>query len=468
MLKRYRAPFILSIVVLAFSSLIFAQENKTFDSELIKEVQGSFKPDAKDIALINAVTNNSVKELALNRKLVNSHNDFYDVEVDAKGITNQKRTGRCWMFAATNIMRPVVMEKFKLSSFKFSLAYLFFWDKMDKANYFLEKIIETADRDVDDRELQAFLGTPIPDGGWWNYAVNLINKYGVVPSEIMPETENTSKSGSINKIFDNYSRNCAVELRGMVKDGKDTDELRERKVEMLKEYYRVLVMHFGCPPEKFTWIYKNKEDKIVEKEYTPVEFYKEAVGLNLYDYVSVVDYPSFPYNEHYKINMCTNMIETPDWDFINVSTEKLKKYALKALKDKQPVWFSADAGWQMEREHGIMAGNIYDYEHLYGIKDNLSKADRIKYKASVANHAMVFVAADTEDDKVLKWKVENSWGTDIGNSGYWAMYDCWFDKYVFNVIIDKKYIDEEDLKILDKDPKTIPAWDPLRSAMFNN
>jgi len=460
--------FFVMLCILQSYFLCTAAENKQLDQNAITKLQTSFRLDNTNKALINAITNNDINNLVLNRDQINNHNDVFNLNLAVEGITDQKSTGRCWMFAALNLMRPIVKDKFNLKSFEFSESYLFFWDKLDKANYFLEIIIETWDRDIDDRELQAILNDPIPDGGWWNYVVNLIEKYGVIPKELMPETEHSSKSNMINKTVLNLARQDAAELREMAKQGKNATHLRIRKMEMLQDFYRLLVLYFGIPPQRFTWRVEDKDGKLIEKMYTPVEFFKEAVNWDLNQFVILCDYPSFPLHDFYQINFCTNMIEEPDMSFINLDTEKLKKYALVSLTDKNPVWFAADVGWQMERDLGIMAADIYDYESLFNIKDKMNKADRIRYRASNANHAMVFIGADTTNGKALKWRVENSWGNDKGNKGYWTMYDNWFDKYVFTVIINKKYLKAEDLKLLDKKPKKIPAWDPLRISFLVN
>jgi len=421
--------------------------------------------DGTTRALINAVTNNDIKSLVLNRELVNKNNEVFNVSTDVEGITNQKSTGRCWMFAGLNIMRPTARNKFNLKSFEFSQSYLFFWDKLEKSNMFLEAIIETRDRPVDDRELQVLLKDPAADGGWWNYVVNLIEKYGVVPKEVMPETENSSKSRMMNKALETMVRQYAVELRGMAKAGKKETDLRTRKMEMLKNVYRLLVMHLGLPPDEFSWRYEDKDKNIVEKKYTPLQFYQEAVGFDLNQYVTILDYPVYPYYQHYQIDYCRNMPDKADMDFINLDMGQIKAYTLKSLLDKEPVWFAADASWQMERDNGIMEDGIYDYQSLYGFEEKMTKAERVQYQVSIPNHAMVFVAADTADGQATKWKVENSWGADLGDKGYWTMYNNWFDKYVFTVIINKKYLPEKVLAILQTKSKTLPAWDPLRNSM---
>ena len=455
----------ISLISLLWCTLILANPSVELNKAALDEIKSSLQMDATTRALINAVSNNDVKSLVLNRELVNKNNEVFNVTTDVEGITNQKSTGRCWMFAGLNIMRPTARQKFNLKSFEFSQSYLFFWDKLEKSNMLLEAIIETCDRPVDDRELQVLLEDPVPDGGWWNYVVNLIEKYGVVPKEIMPETENSSKSKMMNKALETMVRQYAVELRAMHQAGKKIADLRTRKMEMLKNIYRLLVLHLGLPPDEFTWRYEDKDKNIVEKKYTPVQFYQEAVGFDLNQYVTILDYPVYPYFQHFQIDYCRNMPDKADMNFINLDIQQIKEYVLKSLLDKEPVWFAADAGWQMERDNGIMEDGIYDYQSLYGFQEKMTKAERVQYHVSIPNHAMVFVAVDTSNGQTTKWKVENSWGTDLGDTGYWTMYNNWFDKYVFTVIINKKYLPEKVLAILQTRPKTLPAWDPLRNSM---
>jgi bleomycin hydrolase len=428
------------------------------------EIKGSFPADPANRALMNAVSNNDLKDLSYNREIYNRYNDIFSDNVTAKGITNQKSSGRCWMFAAFNMMRPVVIEKFKLESFEFSENYLFFWDKLEKANTFLGAVIETAGRDIDDRELQALLVSPVPDGGWWNYAVDLIDKYGVVPKEFSQETKHTSSTGRMNAVLDRMARADAAELRKMAAGGADSEALDARRLDMMKEFYRVLVLHMGWPVEEFTWRVKDRDGAIHEKSYTPKSFYEEAVGIDLRDYVAVVDYPAFPYNAYYEVSYCRGMYDRPDMGFINLETAELKKYAMRAIQENEPVWFSADIGKENDGDNGILAPGMYDYENLLGTGHDLTKADFIRYREGSPNHAMVFVGVDVKDGRPVKWRVENSWGTDRGNKGYWTMYDEWFSDYVFNVIVHKKHIPEKIVKLLDTEPVRIPAWDPMRSA----
>jgi len=434
------------------------------DRGLIEELQKSFDANGKDRAIMNAVSNNDLNDLALDREIINRHDDIYTFKVDTKGITNQESTGRCWLFAGLNMMRPAVMKKYNIAEFEFSENHLFFWDKLEKANMFLETVIETAGRDIDDRELQAVLKDPVPDGGWWNYVVALIDKYGAVPKSVSTETKHSSGTRRLNGILGGMMRYDAARLRGMAAAGASVDELRAVKKDMLAGVYRILALHFGVPPEKFVWRVRDKDDKIIEKEYTPLSFYKDAVGVDLRDYVTVMDHPAYEYGKFYRLNFCRNLSDEEDMGFVNLGAGEMKKLAERALLDGDPVWFAADIGKENYGDGGILKIGIYDYDALFGTGRELTKKQMVTYGHSTPNHAMVFVGIDRNDDKPVKWLVENSWGAKNGDKGYWAMYDDWFDRYVYSVIVHKRHVPEKTLRLLDTEPVRIPAWDPMRSA----
>jgi bleomycin hydrolase len=438
---------------------------KGLDAVILDQLKKSFPSTAAQRAAINALTANDLHKLVLNREMVNRHNEVFNVKTEVKGITDQKSTGRCWMFAGLNLMRPTARQKFNLENFEFSQNYLFFYDKLEKSNFFLEFIIETRKRAIDDRELQELLDQPIGDGGWWSYVVSLIEKYGVVPKELMPETENSSKSNRLNKILGNLLRQNAADLRTLSEQGKNVTQLRDQKLEMMKKVYLLLVIHLGMPPEEFNWRYEDKDKKIFDQVYTPISFYNQAVGFDLKKYVTLFDHPVHPYNKHYQVNFRRNFADLSDMNFLNIEISRLKEYALKSLLSNEPVWFAADVSWQMERENGIMAEGIYDYESLLDLSFHMSKAERIAYRASSANHAMALVGADTSGGKVNKWWVENSWGSEAGDKGYWSMYDSWFDRYVFTIIINEKYLPKEVLDLLKTKPTILPSWDPLAKEL---
>ena len=461
------AMTILLAVVFVLAPGACAGENGSLDKGLIEELQKSFEPDGKDRAMINAVSNNDLNDLALDREMINGHDDVYTFRIKTRGITNQKSSGRCWLFAGLNMMRPAVMKKYNLDGFEFSENYLFFWDKLEKANMFLETVIGTADRDIDDRELQAILKDPVPDGGWWNYVVALIDKYGAVPKSVSTETKNTSSTRRLNQVLGGMARHDAVRLRAMAADGASIDEMRAVKKDMLVDYYRILALNFGVPPEKFVWRVKNKDDEIIEEEFTPKSFYEDAVGVDLRDYVTVMDHPAYEYGKFYRINFCRNFFDEEDMGLLNLGVEEMKKLAERAVLDGDPVWFAADIGKENYGKEGILRIGIFDYDNLLGVDRALTKRQMVTYGYSTPNHAMVFVGIDRRDDKPVKWLVENSWGADKGDKGYWAMYDDWFDRYVYAVIVHKRHVPKKTLRLLDTEPVRIPAWDPMRSA-FND
>ncbi|MFQ5869126.1 MAG: aminopeptidase C [Candidatus Zixiibacteriota bacterium] len=459
----------LFLAIIAFSLLqidSYAGGKGGIARDDIERFQESFKPDPATRAVMNAVTNNDVKKLALNREMLTAHNNLFNHRIKTKGITNQKSSGRCWLFAGLNIMRPKVIKELKLNDFEFSQNYLFFWDKMEKANTFLEGIIETRDRDPMDRELQILLKSPFPDGGYWFYVVDLIDKYGVVPKSIMPETENSENTGMMDRLICRKLRQDAALLRRMSDQGTSTKKLRAKKKEMLEEIYKLLVINLGTPPTEFEWRYEDRDTVVSElRTYTPQSFFKEVVNMNLKDYVSLFNCPTRPTGKLYQIRMTRNVYDREDMTFINIKNERLKEYTLHSVLSDDPVWFGCDVGKEDSYEHGIMSPGIYDYESLYGVDFHLTKEERILYWDSVPTHAMVFIGVDTLQGRPLKWLVENSWGTGRGDDGLWTMYDQWFDQYVYNVIIHHKYLPKEVLAILKTRPEVLPPWDPMYSII---
>ena len=464
-MRQFKKCGILLLILLMVSPVaIWGKGSKEggLTSDVIREVCQSFKLDATTRALMNALTNNDIKKLTLNRQKYVAHDNLFNHKIKTKGITNQKSSGRCWLFAGLNIMRPKVIEKYDLKEFEFSQSYLFFWDKFEKANTFLELIIETRDRDPLDRELTLILKSPFSDGGLWIYVVELIEKYGVVPKSVMPESEQTSKTAMMDRLVSRKLRQDAAILREMSQDGATLGELRERKVEMLKEVYRMLALNFGVPPTEFQWRYESKDSVVSEvKTYTPQSFFKEVVDVDLRDYVPIYNHAVHPYNKLYQMRLARNIYDRPDNIFINLDTKQMRQFALKQLLDNQPVYFACDVGKENNSEYGIMAPEIYDYETFYGMDFSMSKADKFRYRESHSTHAMVFVGVDTLEGKPTKWLVENSWGDKKGNKGYWTMYDEWFDEYVYKVIINKKYLPKPVLDILKTEPIVLPPWDPM-------
>jgi bleomycin hydrolase len=461
-----RVLLVLTMVMLGVCLPAMAEDAGEISPGLLQELRQSLAMDAPTRALLNAISNNNVNDLALNREIVVAHSPVFNVKIDASGITNQKSTGRCWLFAGLNVLRPAVLKKYKLASFEFSETYLFFWDKLEKANLFLEMIIANREKSWDDRELQTWMATPVGDGGWWSFYVNLIEKYGLMPKAAMPDTSNTDNSFRMNTILDTVLRDAAADIRKLAVAGGSVADMRLKKMAALKIIFRLLALHLSAPCEKFNWSYEDKDRKVVKKTYTPLEFYREvAAGTDLKEYVTLADHAVHPYDQRYQLRYCRNFSNAADMDYLNLGIDKLKAYALKALENNEAVWFAADSGWQMDRKLGIMAEGIFDYASLYGYEKKLSKAEKLQYKDLSPVHAMAIVGADRENGRALKWQVENSWGGDSGDKGYWTMYGSWFDNYVLVIIVNKKLLSEADRKLLGQEPVILPSWDPLAACM---
>jgi bleomycin hydrolase len=475
----------LSTIALLFAAGSVYAEDGALSTKLIERIQSDFEMDPHVRAMYNSITNNNVKNLALNRDIMRQHNEFFSNKVKVKGITNQKSSGRCWMFAGLNSLRPAVIAKHKLKEFEFSQIYLAFWDKMEKANTFLQYMIDFRDMDLMDRKMVIILRGEPGDGGYWENFADLINKYGLVPKDVMPETNSSENTRTLNKVLYQKLRSDAVKLHKMHRAGKSVRVLSKAKEKMLAEVYRILVMNLSEPPKQFNFRYQTKDsskDKGEDKENngdedkeedtidsdetlqittTPNRFFEEFVGVNLNDYVNIFNDTTRDYDKHYQISMSRNLYDGHDISYVNVDIETLKKIAVRSITDGTPMLFAADVSYDQSSEHGIMADGLYDYQSIYNIDISLTKAERALYRSSVRNHGMTLIGVDLKDARPVKWWVENSWGADKGSKGYWTMYDDWFDLHVYNIIVHKKYVPREILKIKDEPAVLLPPWDPM-------
>ncbi len=456
---------IVLLIALAMMVLpvLSSEGSKGITPQVLKVLESSVNLNSPHTrALINALSANDARKLAVNKAVKDSLFDWnFSFKLKTRGVTNQQRSGRCWLFAGLNILRFKVAERLGLEKFELSQAYSFFYDKLEKANLFLEQIIETRNLPIRDRTVDFLLRNPIPDGGQWNMVVALVEKYGVVPKEIMPETYNTSDTRRVNQILATLLRKDAAILR---ESGKSEEELRRMKIEMLKDVYRLLVYFFGPPPKEFQWRYKTKDGKLTPwKTYTPRQFYKEFVKTDLSDYVVVYNCPAKDYYKLYSISLDRDMADRPDLVFLNLPIEEVKKLTLKTLtQDKEPVWFGCDVGKDLLNKEGIMAPDVYDYTDLIGVDLTMTKKQRILYRHSIPTHAMVFTGVDLDEKgRPVKWLVENSWGTKNGKNGMYVMYDKWFDYYLYEVVIPKKNLPPKLQKLLKGKPTPVPPWDPM-------
>lgn len=451
---------ITATLILACSG-VFAQAVSEKD---LREIQGSFKKDASTKAIQNILTNDkSIRDNALNRDLQGKIDHFFKYRVNVKGITNQQSSGRCWMFTSMNVLRPLVMEKYNLNQFDFSHNYLYFWDIFEKSNLFLENIIATAARPMDDREVTEYFKSPIGDGGVWNLYYNAAQKYGVVPQEVMPETAHSNNTSQMTGVINEKLRLGGYTLRELAAQGKKAKELRTEKNNVLKDVYRILALCLGEPPHQFTWRYKTKKGEIKElANYTPQQFYKEITPADYSpdNYIMVMNDPTREYYKVYEIQNYKNTIEGINWIYLNLPNEDLKAAALASIKNNEPLYASCDVGKQFNRETGILDPEMFDYESLLGVKLDMDKKARILTRQSGSAHAMTIVGCDTdENDKPVKWEFENSWGDKSGHNGYLTFTDKWFDEYMFRAVLHKKYLNEKALQALKSKPVQLPVWD---------
>ncbi len=465
-MNRTKAIFYLAgfFLIIGLGGSLWAQSSQdgAITPEMIRNFESSFKIDSHTRAIMNAVTTNDVKKLALNHQMLVNYDSLFSHRIKTQGITNQARSGRCWLFAGLNILRPVARKKLHAKSFEFSESYPFFWDKLEKANFFLESIIETRKKPLSDRKVDFLLKHPFPDGGQWNFVVALVKKYGLVPKSVMPETHQSSNTGVMNQLISRKLRKDVAILREMSKNRSSLAKLRKQKTVMLGEIYKMLAINFGIPPTQFQWRYKDKDGKLTPlKTYTPKSFFEQVVGKNLDDYICLYNTPNHPYYKLYQISLDRNMANYSDMTFINLPIDSLKSATFRSVMADEPVWFGCDVGKDSYIKRGIMAPAIYDYADIYGVDFSMSKKDRVLYRESVPTHAMVFTGVDVQDQKPNKWLVENSWGTKAGSKGFLIMYDKWFDNYVYEVVINKKYLPQSVLKILKTKPIVLPPWDPM-------
>lgn len=432
----------------------------------------AFDADPKNRLALNAVAQSDIAAVALNRDVVGRVDHTYSHLIETPEATSQGATGRCWMFAGLNVMRLAAIEKMdlKMDKFEFSQAYTMYWDKLEKANFFLENIIATRAEPLNGRLVMWLLADPISDAGQWDMFAGLVRKYGVVPKSVMPETTSARTSRYMNGMFVAKLREFARTLRGLYAEGASVGALRETKAAMLTDFHRMLTIHLGKPPASFMWEWRDK-DKAFHRhgEITPQAFYSEYVGLDLDDLVCLINAPTQdkPYNKLYTVAYLGNVVGGQPVRYLNADIAVLKQAAADSIRDGHAVWFGSDVGKMMARDLGLLDAEAYDYELVYGVPFDLDKAGRLNYGHSQMTHAMVLTGVDLDgDEKPVKWRVENSWGTDFGDKGYMQMTDRWFEEYLYEVAISKKYLSPELLAVLETEPVVLPPWDPMGALAY--
>lgn len=431
--------------------------------------EADYQKFANNDVLMRAVANNGINTTTETISSKVAMNQIYSLELASGKVTDQKKSGRCWMFAGLNVMRHAMQKQYHLKDdFELSQNYTFFWDKFERANYFYQNILRTATQPIDDRRVQFLLATPQQDGGQWDMLCALIDKYGIVPKYVMPESYNSSTSSELNTTFNYKLRKDALVLRQLVADKADEAAIDDARHKMLNEDFRILIYALGEPPVKFNFEYRDKDDNYhIDKDLTPKDFFKKYIGWNLADYVSIINAPTKdkPYNHVYTVDMLGNVVGGRQVRHLNLRLHEFKKLAIKQLQDGNPVWFGCDVTKDSDRKLGILDPHIYNREDLFNINLNMTKAERLEYGESMMTHAMVFTGVDLDDNgEPIKWKVENSWGDKVGKDGYFVMSDEWFDEYVYQLVINKQYLSSEALQIRDQEynnPTILKPWDPM-------
>jgi len=437
---------------------------KTITRKQVAELRKGFDAESSNKVAQNAVTNVQLPDLTLNRDLVQDIDDSFSTKLDDWKVTAQMRSGRCWLFATLNLLRVGAMKKMKLKNFEFSQAHIHFWDKFERANHLLEAIIETSDRPVDDRTIHFLLSDPIGDGGQWNMAMNLIRKHGLVPKSAYPESNSSSATRWMNAELKNILRSSACEIRAIVDGGGSVEEAREHKEKRIADIWNMLCIHLGTPPKTFNWQWRDKDDEFHRNgRMTPQQFAAEFVDIDWEDYVCIVNDPRNKYYQTYTIDFLQNVAGGPPVVYLNVPNKEMKGVTQKLLEDGMPVWMGCDVGKGMDRKRGLWDAELFDVGGLYGVEYGMDKADMLRHNQTMMTHAMLFTGVDVVNGRPRRWRVENSWGQDTGQKGYYTMNDSWYDQYMFEIAAPTSYLNEKMQVGLETEPVVLPAWDPMGS-----
>ena len=437
---------------------------KTITRKQVVELRKDFAANPSNKVAQNAVTNVQLPDLTLDRNLVQNMDSSFSTKLDDWKVTAQMKSGRCWLFATLNLFRVGAMKKMNLKNFEFSQAHIHFWDKFERANHLLEAIIETADRPVDDRTIHFLLSDPIGDGGQWNMAMNLIRKHGLVPKSAFPESNTSSATRWMNTELKNILRSSACEIRAILEGGGTEDEAREHKEKRIADVWKMLCIHLGTPPKTFDWQWRDKDDKFHRKgRMTPQQFAAEYVDIEWEDYVCIVNAPRNEYYRTYTIDFLQNVAGGPPVVYLNVPSKEMKAVTQRLLEDGMPVWMGCDVGKEMDRKKGLWDADLFDVEGLYGVEYGMDKADRLRHSQTMMTHAMLFTGVDVVNGRARRWRVENSWGGETGQKGYYTMNDSWYDEYMFEIAAPTSYLNEKMVAGLETEPVVLPAWDPMGS-----
>ena len=438
---------------------------KSIEQDFTDKLYVAYEANPKFAAMENAISHNGLLTSLEKRNSAVENTPVFSLDLTKDKVSDQKASGRCWMFAALNTFRHKMIAGFQLEDFELSQAHTFFWDKYEKSNWFLEQVLATADQELTSRKVKFLLDTPQQDGGQWDMVVALFEKYGVVPKSVYPESISSSNSRELNQILNKLLRQDAQILRELVVEGADLAELQAKKEELLQEVFNFLAMNLGLPPRQFDFSYRDKDNHFhSENGLTPQAFFKKYVDLKLDDYVSIINAPSAdnPYGQSYTVEMLGYVVGSKPVRYLNVEMDRLKELAIAQMQAGETVWFGSDVGQSSNRKAGIMADGMYDFTSSMDIQLTQDKAGRLDYSESLMTHAMVLTGVDLDENgKAKKWKVENSWGEKVGNKGYFVASDSWMDEYTYQIVVRKEFLTEAELAAYEAEPIVLAPWDPM-------
>ena len=438
---------------------------KSLEQDFTDKLYAAYEANPKFLAMENAISHNGLLTSLEKRSSAVENTPVFSLDLTKDKVSDQKASGRCWMFAALNTFRHKMIAGFQLEDFELSQAHTFFWDKYEKSNWFLEQVLATADQELTSRKVKFLLDTPQQDGGQWDMVVSLFEKYGVVPKSVYPESISSSNSRELNQILNKLLRQDAQILRELAAKGAESAELQTKKEELLQEVFNFLAMNLGLPPRQFDFSYRDKDNNFhSERGLTPLTFYQKYVDLKLDDYVSIINAPTAdkPYGRSYTVEMLGNVVGSKPVRYLNVEMGRLKELAIAQMQAGETVWFGSDVGQSSNRKAGVMAEGMHDFTASMDIRLTQDKAGRLDYSESLMTHAMVLTGVDLDENgKAKKWKVENSWGEKVGNKGYFVASDAWMDEYTYQIVVRKEFLTAAELAAYEAEPLVLAPWDPM-------
>ncbi|WP_032906098.1 aminopeptidase C [Streptococcus sanguinis] len=437
----------------------------SLEQDFTDKLYAAYEANPKFAAMENAISHNGLLASLEKRSAAVENTPVFSLDLTKDKVSDQKASGRCWMFAALNTFRHKMIAGFQLEDFELSQAHTFFWDKYEKSNWFLEQVLATANQELTSRKVKFLLDTPQQDGGQWDMVVSLFEKYGVVPKSVYPESISSSDSRELNQILNKLLRQDAQILRELRAEGAESAELQAKKEELLQEVFNFLAMNLGLPPRQFDFAYRDKENHFhSESGLTPLTFYQKYVDFKLDDYVSIINAPTAdkPYGRSYTVEMLGNVVGNKPVRYLNVEMDRLKDLAIAQMQAGETVWFGSDVGQSSNRKAGVMAEGMHDFTASMDIRLTQDKAGRLDYSESLMTHAMVLTGVDLDENgKAKKWKVENSWGEKVGNKGYFVASDAWMDEYTYQIVVRKEFLTAAELAAYEAEPIVLAPWDPM-------